>query len=151
MIIDTGLQIPWLIEARDQSLWRDDSVGILNQLAHLVPVDATIQPSPKPTSVTYVWRTEIPIRCNNHRLLSALRSGTPQVRKFAVVMPMRPQHHELLTDEEAGRAMCRLLDHLRQCGAERANAAFDVRTHRPNLLRARRDLMQPLMEPRAKL
>ena len=91
-----------LIEERGQSRWCGHPVGILDEVADVVPVDLTIQPNSQPASVTYVRRTEIAVRRRRQRVSSARLSRTPQMRKLVIVMPIRPQHDELRAYEKAG-------------------------------------------------
>jgi hypothetical protein len=55
-------------------------------------------------------------------------------------MPVRPQHRELLPDEEARRTVRDLLGHARKSEADRANTALDFNGHTRTLAPVRPQL-----------
>src|SRR4051794_35890503 len=82
--------------------------------------------------MTDVRRAEEPVGRPDERLLYADRRRAPDVGELVVVVAVAPEHHELLADEERGRAVARLLGDTGQGEADLAYPALDV-AHRDEL------------------
>src|SRR5215469_5663957 len=85
---------------------RYDPVGLPADRRYLVPVDVAVQAHADPAAVPDVGWPEEPVGLGSGQLLLGARGRrAPQVREPVVVVPVRPQHHELPPGEERWRAV----------------------------------------------
>lgn len=94
------------VKLQQKSSRRDDTVRVLAQCGHRVPIDRSVEADADPTAMADVRWAKVTIRSRSDGFgLGAVRRGTPKVGEGVVVVPIRPQHHELLSPEERGRAV----------------------------------------------
>lgn len=107
------------LQGRQKRLRSDGSVCLSTHCANLVPVHVTVEPNADPPSASDVGRLEEPVRLLGHELpLGAWWRCAPQVREVVDMVAVRPQHDELLLDEEGRRAVAEAFGDARQRQAE---------------------------------
>ena len=118
--------LPWL----DMVGWPGGhAVGVREQLTHLVPGDVTVEPDADPASMADVRRAEVPVGGRDEGFLRARFGRAPQVRELVVVVPVRPEHRELLADEERWRTVAELLGGPRKPEAHPPDPFLDLVAH----------------------
>ena len=108
---------------------RDHAVGLLADLADLVPVVAPVQPQRDPSPATDVGGPEEALGLGLDQLgLHAGRRGADEVREVVLVVAVLPQRGEgrLAADEPRRRAVARALGHLGERQADLPQVSEEV-------------------------
>src|SRR5436305_8459113 len=93
------------LEERHQPRRRDEPVGVFEEFSNLLPVHGAVQPDADPAAVADVRLGEVTLRGRCEGLLSTRFRGGPEMGELTIVMPVRPEHRELLPDEVPRRAV----------------------------------------------
>jgi hypothetical protein len=122
------------IETAQLIHWRYGPVRVFAQFGDFSPVDVAVETNADPPAPAHVRRAEKSIRrCGEQVLLSALWRGTPQMREPLFVVPIGPEHHELLSDEEGGRTVAEPFCRPGQRTADPPDSGLHVDGHCPRI------------------
>jgi hypothetical protein len=120
----TTLSSSLVIEYSHQTVGSDGAKGFLADRRHFCPVDVTVEANTKPAPSSDVGRPKEPIGFGPRQLVLRARGRrTPEMWKVMVVMPVWPEHHELLPHVERRRAVTQSLGHP---GQSQANPSHTI-------------------------
>lgn len=106
-------------------------MGVTADRGDLIPVNVSVESDAEPTSAADVRRSEEAFRLGVDQFI--LRTGwgrTPQMGEAILMMTARPQHHELLLDEERRRSVTELFGNAGQGHADRPDSFLQLFGHR---------------------